>query len=137
MGKRKRWTDLAAVILVIGMMLPFMGCEGCFSKDKKKAVALGDSSAPPLVPSNLDATTEFYNLVELTWTDNSDNETGFAIERRTGVEPFVQINTVQADCDFYLDSIQLEPLTTYSYRVRAYNSGGDRGYSNTASVMTK
>jgi hypothetical protein len=30
----------------------------------------------------------------------------------------------------------LDASTTYAYRVRAYNAGGDSGYSNTASTTT-
>jgi hypothetical protein len=70
----------------------------------------------------------------LSWTDNSNNETEFKIERSTdaGVT-FTEIATVGANVTTYADT-GLTPLTTYSYRVRASNSAGNSAYSNTASV---
>jgi fibronectin type 3 domain-containing protein len=70
----------------------------------------------------------------LSWTDNSNNETEFKIERSTdaGVT-FTEIATVGANVTTYADT-GLTQLTTYSYRVRASNSAGDSAYSNTATV---
>jgi hypothetical protein len=79
--------------------------------------------------------------ITLGWTDNSDNETGFKIERCTGVgcetnvANFGQIATVGAGVTSYTDT-GLSPSTTYAYRVRAYNAGGDSSYSNTVSGTT-
>jgi len=36
---------------------------------------------PPTAPSNLQATSTVPGRIDLTWTDNSDNETVFAIQR--------------------------------------------------------
>jgi hypothetical protein len=48
-----------------------------------------------------------------------------------GCSSFVEIATVGPNVTQYTDS-GLLPLTTYCYRVRAYNAAGDSGYSNTA-----
>jgi hypothetical protein len=67
----------------------------------------------------------------ISWTDNSDNETGFTLE----VWQKVQGSLV------FLGSVDLEPNTTeygfigifpYQYRVRAYNAEGDSDWSNWA-----
>ncbi|MBC2605421.1 Ig-like domain-containing protein [Pelagicoccus albus] len=69
--------------------------------------------------------------VELTWTDNSDNEEGFNVERKSGDGEYLLLATVDADTEAYLDS-SAEPGVVYSYRVSAYNSFGSSDYSNVA-----
>ncbi|MCI0370636.1 MAG: fibronectin type III domain-containing protein [candidate division NC10 bacterium] len=66
----------------------------------------------------------------LTWTDNSTNEAGFNIERRTGqTGAFALINAVGADVESYTDS-SLADGTEYCYRVQAFNGVGNSAYSN-------
>ncbi|MBE2216549.1 MAG: fibronectin type III domain-containing protein [Opitutaceae bacterium] len=71
----------------------------------------------------------------LTWADNSTNETGFRIERSTNGSTFTEISTVGANVVSYVDA-GLPNSTTYWYRLRAYNSAGNSGYSNVATGTT-
>ena len=73
----------------------------------------------------------------LKWTDNSTNEDGFKIERSTGDGSGVwqQIGVVGQDVTSYLDD-NLPGLVMFSYRVRAYNTAGNSGYSNIATGTT-
>ncbi|MBI5148970.1 hypothetical protein HZA33_04795, partial [Candidatus Pacearchaeota archaeon] len=48
----------------------------------------------PAAPSNLAATATDYNKISLVWTDNSNNEDKFIIERSTDGISFTQIITV-------------------------------------------
>src|SRR5262249_54054256 len=89
----------------------------------------------PTVPSNLIATAAGSTQINLTWTDNSSNETGFLLERKTGSGAFVQIATLAAGVTLYSDT-GLTPNTQYTYRVRATNSAGNSSYSNTSSATT-
>jgi len=92
------------------------------------------SSSSPNAPSNIQAITPFSSQVDLIWTDNSDNEFGFKIERKTGAEgTYSQIGTVLAEVTIYQDT-GLACETTYYYRVLATNEAGDSGYSNEADV---
>jgi hypothetical protein len=89
-----------------------------------------------VAPSNLIATAVSSSEIDLSWSDNSNNETEFKIERSTDLGiTFNQIATVGADVTTYPDT-GLTPLTTYVYRVRASNSAGDSAYSNTAIAAT-
>jgi galactose oxidase-like protein/fibronectin type III domain protein/Kelch motif protein len=90
---------------------------------------------PPAAPTNLIALAISPSQVDLSWTDNSNNETGFKIERSTDGTTFTQVATVGANVTTYSDT-GLAALTTYYYRVRAYNSGGNSAYSNTATAVT-
>lgn len=91
---------------------------------------------PPNAPSNLSAVPISYTEIRLNWSDNSNNETGFKIERKTGVDgTWSQITTVGSNTTQYIDN-ELEIATTYIYRIRAYNSAGNSAYSNEASATT-
>jgi hypothetical protein len=88
---------------------------------------------PPNAPSSLTATSVRSRKVNLTWVDNSSNETGFKIERSINQSTWTQVATTAANIKTYLNS-SLTAGTTYYYRVRAYNGSGDSAYSNTASA---
>lgn len=93
------------------------------------------TQAPPLAPTNLIANPESSTQINLSWSDNANNETGFRIERSTGDGSFTQIATAGANVTSYSNT-RLTAGTTYSYRVRAYNAVGNSGYSNTATTAT-
>jgi carboxypeptidase T len=95
------------------------------------------ASLPPAAPNNLAAEAISYNQINLTWTDSDATEQGFKIERCTGAgcSDFAQITTVGANVTSYANT-DLAASTSYSYRVRAYNTVGDSDYSNTASAVT-
>ncbi len=79
---------------------------------------------PPaiLAPTDLGATAVASNRIDLAWTDNSTNETGFAIERSTtSGSGFALIGSAAADVEVYSD-IGRAIGQTYYYRVYATNS---------------
>jgi hypothetical protein len=70
--------------------------------------------------------------LQITWADNSENEDGFKIERKTGTAgTYAQIATVGANVTSYRNASLIDG-TTYCYRIRAYNSAGSSPYSNEA-----
>ena len=72
----------------------------------------------------------------ITWTDNSDNEDRFEIERKLGLTgTFSLIATVGANITSYTDSGLADETTYYCYRVRASNGYGDSAYSNEDCAM--
>lgn len=74
-------------------------------------------------------------LLVLTWSDNSDNESGFTIERALVGGDFAPIANVPANTTRYVDE-GLQGSTTYLYRVCAYNDHGASDWSNEASATT-
>ncbi|MFY9620708.1 MAG: fibronectin type III domain-containing protein [Pyrinomonadaceae bacterium] len=91
----------------------------------------------PAAPSNLTATPVSSTQVNLAWTDNSNNELGFRIERCTGnnCTNFLQIAQVGPNVTTFPNT-GLSPNTRYRYRVRAFNGGGNSAYSNIAQAKT-
>lgn len=78
----------------------------------------------PSAPSGLTAAAVSYSKVNLSWTDNSNNEDGFKIERKTGSGgTYAQLATVGSNVKTYQDT-GLTALTQYYYRVSAYNGAG-------------
>lgn len=67
--------------------------------------------------------------ITLNWTDNSNNETGFSIERTDWTGPWQVVGTVGQNITMYVDS-GLPDTTFYCYRVNSYNANGNSGYSN-------
>jgi len=90
---------------------------------------------PPTAPTGLAASATSSTSVDLTWTDTSNNETGFSIERATGAGSFAEIATTGADATGFTDNT-VAAGTAYSYRVLATNTAGPSGPSNTAGVVT-
>lgn len=92
---------------------------------------------PPAAPTGLLATASGSTQINLAWTDNSADETGFSIERcqNAGCTAFAQIATAGANVTGFSNT-GLAAGTSYSYRVRASNAGGFSSYSNVASATT-
>ncbi|MBX7246141.1 MAG: fibronectin type III domain-containing protein [Candidatus Sumerlaeaceae bacterium] len=92
---------------------------------------------PPAAPSGLGATAVSQTQINLSWTDNSSNETGFIIGRSTtSGGPYTDIVTVGAGVTTYNNNTGLSANTTYYYVVRATNTGGDSANSSQASATT-
>ena len=88
--------------------------------------------AAPAAPTNLVATASAASI-GLTWQDNSTTETGFIIDRSSDGVNFSQLVTVPSGSNSYTDTSVIQG-NTYSYRVRATNSGGDSANTNVASA---
>ncbi|MBN1670747.1 MAG: CotH kinase family protein [Kiritimatiellae bacterium] len=89
----------------------------------------------PAAPGNLSATAMSTSSVALGWTDNSDNEDGFKIDRRqSGTSAWGRL-TAGANATAYTDS-GLPAGTLFYYKVMAYNSAGDSAYTAVAGATT-
>jgi hypothetical protein len=75
--------------------------------------------------------------VTLTWKDNSNNESGFSIERANyspgAPGTYQEIGTVRAGVVTFTDPAGYPGYS--SYRVRAFNAGGYSAYSNTVQAQ--
>jgi len=97
----------------------------------------GGSCSAPTVPGGLAATAVSSSQINLSWTDNSTDETGFKIEscQNAGCTNFAQIAQVGTNTTSFSNT-GLSRNTRYRYRVRAFNTGGNSAYSNIAAART-
>ncbi len=106
--------------------------ENNFDISKEAVVSMGR----PFAPSGLSMTVLSNNTIFLEWKDNSNNETGFKVERKTDSDDYIEIAVLSANKNSHIDyNLTLGHL--YTYRVKAYNPYGDSlGFSNPVSART-
>ncbi len=136
------WTVTSSITINMGSSV-FVGLAGS-SKNVSQTNTIefrsfndGGTPAPtaPTAPSGLAATEGTNSQVALTWADNSNNETGFRVERKTGTGAYVTIATLPAGQTAYLDTTSAAG-TTYTYRVIATGTPADSLPSNEATITT-
>jgi serine protease len=133
----------AQVVSILQMTATaFPGSSGCNTNNcgagiinGAAAVAVAQSGLLP--PSNLQANPISPTQINLTWNDNTSDETGFVVERcqGAGCTNFAQLATVGANVTSYANT-GVTANTSYSYRVRAAKNGVNSAPSNVASVTT-
>ena len=97
---------------------------------------IGAVSNPPNAPTSLVATTSSSTQINMIWTDNSSDETGFEVERSAnGTTGWTLIASPSTNINSYYNT-GLTPSTQYFYRVRAVNANGNSAYSNVADATT-
>ena len=105
---------------------------GCISRSDVEVVFT--LPTPPLAPTALSASANGANRIDLSWTDNASDETGFKIQRKLGAGgTWQQIDMVGANVIAFSDTTVVGNATYY-YRVCAYNAEGDSAWSNEGSA---
>ena len=98
-------------------------------------VEICDSACSQIpAPSNLSASAVAIDSIDLSWTDNS-NEDNFSLQRSLDGSNWSTIASPLANAETYTD-IGLATATLYYYRVRAQEGGLNSGYSNVANATT-
>ncbi len=90
-----------------------------------------DLSAAVAVTASADG----HDSVTVNWSDASDNEAGFRIERATGDGPFAAVGTTAAGAESFVDTT-VEAETTYRYRLVTLGSGNAAGETSTIASVT-
>ncbi|HEV8398318.1 MAG TPA: hypothetical protein VGQ18_00620 [Gemmatimonadales bacterium] len=90
-------------------------------------------------PSNTTAVAISQGRIDVSWQDNSNNETGFEVQRSTAGAVFVVLALTGAGVINYSDA-GLTSATQYCYKVRAFQTNGRRttysSFSATACATT-
>ncbi|NNM29989.1 MAG: hypothetical protein HKO57_10725, partial [Akkermansiaceae bacterium] len=98
--------------------------------------ASGGATTPPDPPGALLASAIATDRITLSWSDNSDDESGFQLERSLSAGGgFVPVAGIAANQTNFTDS-GLQPETLYHYRLRAYNGAGNSAYTSVAGATT-
>jgi hypothetical protein len=143
LGKNKNVSGNIVTAAAMLLMLLLLSCGSDGGSAPSGTNGSGTSvlsAAAPSPPADLAARPLSSGDIELTWTDTSDNESGFVIEFRPDAAEWYPAFTVGANST----SISglpaavacYAPETTYSFRIKAYNPAGDSAYSAPASAAT-
>jgi FtsP/CotA-like multicopper oxidase with cupredoxin domain len=95
----------------------------------------GGGGSPPTAPSGLAAEAISESRINLAWLDNSNNETGFVIDRSMDGQNYFNYQSVGADTITFSDT-SLQEDTTYYYQVASVNAAGTSDYSDPANATT-
>jgi serine protease len=114
--------DIKAAILASAQSTPTASLSGFTATGGRLNIARW---IPPAAPSALGATPASSSVINLSWTDNANDEDGYAIERcqGAGCGDFGQIASLGPGATSYSNT-GLAGATTYRYRVRAFKAGG-------------
>ena len=90
----------------------------------------------PTAPTGLAVAVNNYSKLNLTWTDKSNNETGFEIYRsNTSGGTYSIVATTAANAVSYTDTL-LNATTAYYYKIRAIGAYGESAYTAVANATT-
>ncbi|MGH9785619.1 MAG: fibronectin type III domain-containing protein [Terriglobia bacterium] len=112
-----------------------------FSNNAEATTQAAPPPTPPAAPSGLTAQAISYSQINLSWADNSSNETGFRIERCVGTMAscsggsFAPIAQVGSNVTSY-NNTSLASETAYTYRVQAYNAAGNSAFCTPVAATT-
>ncbi len=101
----------------------------CWTQDRLSSLLDQQCTDPaPQAPSGLTATAQGNDQVDLAWSDQSNNEDEFQVERGPAGGSLSVIATVAAGSTTYTDN-SVDCETSYDYRVTAVNCGGSASSS--------
>jgi hypothetical protein len=117
-------------------------CTETLDADRAVTATFNAAVAAPAAPTwlRVDTIAGGPTQLKLTWQDNSNNETGFKVERKQGCcGPWTALANAPANPTgtvTYVDTGLLCGGTSYAYRVWAFNGGGDSAKTNEAARAT-
>ncbi len=107
--------------------------SGCWSSSILVSIDVNEIPATPQIGT---ATPVSSSQIRITWTDQSNNETGFNIYRSAGLGlPYTRAGSTNAGITSFTDG-GLEPATPYIYKVRSKKDACESGESGMASATT-
>ena len=123
----RRIAVFLAVIFILLVLFP--SCTGLL-----KLFGL-ISDDPPEVPQGITAEVLSSTEVLIKWLHDNVGVASYEIERKKGVGNYDVVGIVNAPANSFLDE-DVEPATSYTYRVRAAGEGGDSDVSEEVEVFT-
>ena len=125
----KNWLGTYYLVAIYNKALNFVEVEHNYN------VGFNGMNRLLFVPTDFNGIVKNDSLVELTWTDNCDDELGYIIERRANSidSIFNVLDTTGANITSYTD-YSIKHSASYFYRIKAYNTRYISDYSDTVQV---
>ena len=106
------------------------------TKTSEYSDAVGEGVSIPSVPSAFTASVASSSSIDLAWTDNSDDESGFVIQQSAdGESGWSTVITTGTNVTSSTDS-GLTASTEYFYQMRAFNDAGNSAWVAAAASAT-
>jgi hypothetical protein len=107
-----------------------------FYGESEPSGILDGTTFPVSISQDLSASPKSSNAIDLNWTDHSNCEAGYRIERSEDGNIFVEVCDLQGPRSgtIYWTDAGLRQGTNYWYRVRAYDSSNPPRFSNYSNV---
>lgn len=122
--------------LSAGQLYYFRAFIDGYDQSSNIPTATTSGASVPAAPVGFSASYLSSTSLSLTWSDASDNETGFEIERSpNGTTGWTQISTPAANAESDTDT-GLTADTTYYYRLRAVNGAGNSAWVEASGTTT-
>jgi chitodextrinase len=109
---------------------------GCQSLESNSIYVTTSTPITLVAPASPQAVVTGTGTIQLFWTDNTPNETGFEIFRATNGGQYDFFKLVSAGTTSYIDT-GLAPNTDYDYQLRAVNNTEASDYTDPISVTTQ
>jgi maltose-binding protein MalE len=120
-------------LILVGVLLVFTGCpliDTFFETEEE------DELEAPAIPSSFRETTVTATEVKLAWDAGTTTVDTYELERSVGSDTnFTQLTTVAGSIRVYTDG-DVDPETSYFYRIRAINEAGSSDFSAPLEVTT-
>ncbi|MBC8527276.1 MAG: hypothetical protein H8D22_10590, partial [Candidatus Cloacimonetes bacterium] len=124
----KMWRKILLIAIIVAFAFILTLCS-------KKTTSPEEKLLPP---SNLEISLIENNKIQISWQDNSTNETKFLISRKVGIFNWQDIfDEVEANITTFSDEIPTNTDTIYSYRVRAFDGEDYSAYSDTVAWFSE
>jgi hypothetical protein len=119
-------------LINLALVLTLLSCSKSNNEKIEKVEKIETS---PLAPTDLKTTIFSKDQIDLTWKDNSSNEIGFKIERKSGTSNFTEIGITDQNIVSFSDKT-VTINTNYIYRIYSYNNVGKSiQYSNESNIQ--
>lgn len=119
-------TKTTLIFSLILFSFSIFSCGGSGGHEENPTIP---ATSAPEAPSELNYEQTLLNI-KLDWSDNSDNEAEFILERSINGNSFTEQTSLTANTTTYTDNTITNSNQTVSYRIKAANSSGDSEYSN-------
>ncbi|MBF0430692.1 MAG: fibronectin type III domain-containing protein [Fibrobacteria bacterium] len=114
----------------------FTGLEEHVGDTKNISITITAEDVSPKPPSALKLTALSSSSIQIEWTDNSNNELGFIIERSVNDTVYTPVDTTIANLTGTVDSKNLQPSSIYYYRIAGFNASGKTSYLSSKAIKT-